>query len=74
MTLKDKRDMWYVSGNKKEGNVFAIPVTEIEAGATLHNAEIAQLKSNDTDGTRRWVVVAGDGDEAIDKLVSFLSV
>jgi len=71
MSFKDKRDLWYVSGNKEQGNVFAIPVTEAEEGAVILDDDIARLRDSDIDGARRWVVVAPSGEEAVEKLARF---
>lgn len=71
MSFEDKRDLWYVSGNKEKGNVFAIPVTEVEEGAMILGDDIARLKDSDIDGARRWVVVAADGEAAVEKLARF---
>ena len=71
MRFKDKRDLWYVSGNKERGDVFAVPVTEVEEGAVVLDSDIARLKDSDVDGARRWVVVASTGEEAVEKLARF---
>lgn len=71
MGFQDKRDLWYVSGNKERGDVFAIPVTEAEEGAVILADDIARLKDSDVDGARRWVIVAADGEEAVEKLARF---
>ncbi len=63
--------MWYVSGNRESGDVFAVPVTEAEEGAVILDSDIARLKDSDVDGARRWVVVAPSGEEAVEKLARF---
>ena len=69
--FEDKRDLWYVSGNREQGDVFAIPVTEAEEGAVVLADDIARLRDGDVDGARRWVVVALSGEEAVEKLARF---
>ena len=71
MSFEDKRDLWYVSGNRDKDDVFAIPVTEVEEGAAILSDDIARLKDSDVDRARRWVVVAADGEEAVKKLARF---
>lgn len=68
MTFKNKRDLWYVSGNKSTGDIFAHPTTEIGEPANIITDEVAQLADSDIDGARRWIVVAADGEQAIEKL------
>lgn len=63
--------LWYVSGNREQGDVFAIPVIEVEEGAVILDSDIARLKDSDVDGARRWIVVAADGEEAVEKLARF---
>ena len=71
MSFEDKRDLWYVSGNKDTGDVFAVPVIEVGEDHVVLTDGIARLKDSDVDGARRWVVVAADGEEAVEKLARF---
>jgi hypothetical protein len=71
MSFEDKRNLWYVSGNREQGDVFAIPVTEAEEGAVILADDIARLKDSDVDGARRWIVVAPTGKEAVEKLARY---
>lgn len=71
MSFQDKRDLWYVSGNRERGDVFAIPIIEVEEGAVTLSDDIARLKDSDIDGARRWTVVAITGEEAVEKLARF---
>lgn len=71
MSFEDKRDLWYVSGNREQGDVFAIPVTEVEEGAVVLADDIARLKNSEIDDARRWVVVAENGEAAVEKLARF---
>jgi len=71
MSFQDKRDLWYVSGNKERENVFAVPVTEVEEGAVSLADDIARLRDSDVDEARRWIVVAPTGEEAVEKLARF---
>lgn len=71
MSFENKRDLWYISGNRERGDVFAIPVTEVEEGAVILTDDIARLKDSDIDGARRWIVVATDGKVAVEKLARF---
>ncbi len=71
MSFQDKRDLWYISGNRGKGDIFAVPVTEVEPGAVILADGIAQLKNSDVDGARRWIVVADSGEEAVSKLARF---
>lgn len=71
MTFENKRDLWYISGNKEKGDVFAVPVIEVEEGAVILTENIARLKDSDIDGARRWVVVAADGEAAVQRLARF---
>lgn len=72
MSFQNKRDLWYISGNKATGSVFASPTTELEDGAEILNDEIARLKDSDLDGARRWIAVASSPDEAVQKVVNFV--
>lgn len=71
MTFKDKRDLWYISGNKDKGDIFAIPSTEIGEEHQILTDEIARLADSDIDGARRWIVVAQSGEEAVETLKAF---
>lgn len=71
MSFQDKRDLWYVSGNRESGDVFAVPATEVEEDAVILADDIARLRNSDVDGARRWVVVAPSGEEAVEKLARF---
>ncbi|RLC84857.1 MAG: hypothetical protein DRJ03_13120 [Chloroflexi bacterium] len=71
MSFKNKRDLWYVSGNKDRGDIYAIPATEIGEKFKQHTNEIVQLANSELDGARRWVVVAPSGEAAVKKLVAF---
>ena len=72
MTLKNKRDLWYVSGNKGGGVIFASPSIEIGEEHEILTDEIARLVDSDIDGAHRWIVVAQDGEKAVEKLKAFL--
>lgn len=71
MSFEDGRDLWYVSGNREQGDVFAVPVTEVEESAVILADGIARLKNSEVDEARRWVVVAESGEEAVGKLARF---
>lgn len=72
MSFKNKRDLWYISGDRLSGDVFAVPITTVEDGAKHITEDVARLRDNDIDGTRRWIVVASDGEKAIKKLTVFI--
>ena len=71
MTFKDKRDLWYISGNKDKGDIFAIPVTEIGEEHQILTNGIARLADSDIDGARRWIVIGRNGEEAVRILKTF---
>jgi len=71
MSFKNKRNLWYMSGNKEKGSIFAHPTTEIGEKHNIVADEIARLADSDIDGARRWIVVARTGQEAIEKLKAF---
>lgn len=72
MSFENKRDLWFVSGNKAKGDIYAIPVVDLEDGAEIISDAIARLADNDVDGARRWVVVADSGEEAFNKLLEYV--
>lgn len=72
MTFQNKRSLWYISGNKDTGDIFAHPTTEIGEPHTILTDEVARLADSDIDGARRWIVVADDGEQAIEKLTIYL--
>ena len=72
MSFKNKRNLWCVGGNKDRGDIYAIPATEIgEKVIKRHTSEIVQLVNSELDGSCRWVVVAPNGEAAVEKLVAF---
>jgi hypothetical protein len=72
MTFQDKRNLWFVSGNKdKDGNtvsIHTVSVCDIEPGAVFESDVVARLTDDDIDGVRRYVVVAATSGDAIETL------
>lgn len=71
MSFEDGRDLWYVSGNREQGDIFAIPTIEVGEDHVILGEDIARLRDSDIDEARRWIVVASTGEEAVEKLARF---
>ena len=72
MTFQNKRNLWFISGNKdKEGNttsIHTVSVCDVEDGATFESDVVARLTDDDIDGVRRYVVVAVTSGDAVEVL------
>lgn len=71
VAFEKQGNLWYISGSNDEGHILATPTVELEGDAMILSDGIARLKNSEVDAARRWVVMAGNGEEAVGKLARF---
>jgi len=71
MSFRDLRDLWYLAGVKGAG-VYALPAGSIDEPMWLLANEVGQLWCDRLDSSGRWMVVAGNGEAAVRRLLAHI--